>query len=112
MIYKKLDVFDFRQEFIEANLDEYSSEGYIKLFEWLESMVAEGRFIDEVFELDVEHITDTFMEVSRFDLGMIYGHLIPRTADRTVDNVIAEVENNTTIIWLDDEKSRGIVQEF
>lgn len=112
MIYKKLDLFDFRHEFIKASLDVYSSEGYIKLFEWLEYMIAEGRFIDDIFELDVEHITDNFIELTREEMCQKFRFIITSDMFRTIDNVVERLESHTTIIWLDENKSRGIVQVF
>lgn len=118
MIYRTLNEIDFQQAFIDANRDYFSVGGYDALYEFYNEL-------DSDFVLDVVAICCEWTEygddgstVTLDDLVTDFGYLVQddfdddilEHRDETVDAIIRELEQHTTVIKVSDESF--LVAEF
>ena len=100
MIYKTIDIYDFRRAFTDYNrTNNFSYEGLDALFEWLDELSADT---DTPYELDVIGLCCEFTEYS--DFSEIYDNY----SNTNIEN-IEDLRDYTTVIEFD---GGIIIQDF
>jgi hypothetical protein len=100
MIYKTIDIYDFRRAFTDYDrADQFSYEGLGALFDWLDELSADT---DTPYELDVIALCCEFTEYS--DLAEIKDIYFS-----TVLDSIEDLYDHTIVIEFDDGI---IIQDF
>ncbi len=92
MIYKSIDIYDFRRAFADYNrADQFSYEGLGALFDWLDELSADT---GTPYELDVIGLCCEFTEYS--DFSEIYDNY----SNTNIEN-IEDLRDYTTVIEFD-----------
>lgn len=100
MIYKTIDIYDFRRAFTDYDrADQFSYEGLGALFDWLSEMAND---CTESYELDVIGLCCGFTEYS--DFSEIYDNY----SNTNIEN-IEDLRDYTTVIEFD---GGIIIQDF
>lgn len=113
-IIMQLDKSEFEQAFKAIRPDNFSSNGLLELYEYLDQLSDD---IGEDIDLDVIAICCDWSECDPADLCTDYGYMLDQDEDQSTDEyleaLIEELEQNTTIIKVEHyDQTTYLVQAF